>query len=136
VVACTAQQGARPSLQGGGGRGDGAGAVLVLHRASHVVDEAEIAKPCRRRGMAGARGGRLPRGCRRSDRGRSRARVLYLEVRESNDVAQRLYRSRGFVAVGRRHRYYRNPVEDACCSSDGCDGERAQVMAQRAGSAE
>ena len=38
---------------------------------------------------------------------------LYLEVRESNDAARRLYASRGFEEVGRRRKYYRRPVEDA-----------------------
>jgi ribosomal-protein-alanine N-acetyltransferase len=40
-------------------------------------------------------------------------RALYLEVRESNEAALRLYRSRGFEGVGRRRGYYRHPVEDA-----------------------
>lgn len=39
--------------------------------------------------------------------------TLHLEVRDSNAAAQALYRSRGFVASGRRRRYYRNPTEDA-----------------------
>jgi len=38
---------------------------------------------------------------------------VYLEVRDSNDRARRLYRSSGFEEVGRRRRYYRRPVEDA-----------------------
>jgi ribosomal-protein-alanine N-acetyltransferase len=42
-----------------------------------------------------------------------RARVLHLEVRESNAAARAIYASRGFVSVGRRRAYYRNPVEDA-----------------------
>jgi ribosomal-protein-alanine N-acetyltransferase len=37
----------------------------------------------------------------------------FLEVRESNHAAQRLYASRAFAPVGRRPRYYQNPVEDA-----------------------
>jgi [ribosomal protein S18]-alanine N-acetyltransferase len=37
----------------------------------------------------------------------------YLEVRESNVPAQRLYATFGFLEVGRRRRYYRRPVEDA-----------------------
>jgi ribosomal-protein-alanine N-acetyltransferase len=48
--------------------------------------------------------------------GSARARgvdVVYLEVRESNLEAQRLYARRGFVRVGRRRRYYRRPEEDA-----------------------
>jgi len=41
------------------------------------------------------------------------AREIVLEVRESNVAALALYGSRGFAAVSRRNRYYRNPVEDA-----------------------
>ena len=41
------------------------------------------------------------------------AASLYLEVRESNVAARALYGARGFVAVGRRPSYYRNPAEDA-----------------------
>ncbi len=42
-----------------------------------------------------------------------RARECFLEVRESNLVAQALYRQCGFEVVGRRRRYYSNPAEDA-----------------------
>jgi ribosomal-protein-alanine N-acetyltransferase len=38
---------------------------------------------------------------------------MYLEVRESNDAARRLYASRGFLEIGRRRGYYRRPAEDA-----------------------
>lgn len=38
---------------------------------------------------------------------------VYLEVRMSNEVAYRLYRSRGFRDVGVRKDYYRRPREDA-----------------------
>ncbi|CAN5293060.1 ribosomal protein S18-alanine N-acetyltransferase [soil metagenome] len=41
------------------------------------------------------------------------ARACFLEVRESNLAAQRLYRRRGFEVVGRRRAYYSRPVEDA-----------------------
>lgn len=41
------------------------------------------------------------------------ARVAYLEVRESNAAARRLYEALGFREVTRRARYYRRPVEDA-----------------------
>lgn len=39
--------------------------------------------------------------------------AVYLEVRESNEAARRMYERRGFVRVGRRRRYYRRPEEDA-----------------------
>ena len=38
---------------------------------------------------------------------------VFLEVRHSNLRARQLYESRGFSEVGRRKRYYRQPVEDA-----------------------
>lgn len=42
------------------------------------------------------------------------ARSLTLEVRASNDSAISLYDKMGFIQVGRRPGYYRNPKEDAC----------------------
>ena len=39
--------------------------------------------------------------------------AVWLEVRISNEPAQKLYESRGFEAIGRRRGYYRTPVEDA-----------------------
>lgn len=39
--------------------------------------------------------------------------VMFLEVRDSNEAARRLYAGRGFHEVGRRKAYYRNPEEDA-----------------------
>jgi ribosomal-protein-alanine acetyltransferase len=44
------------------------------------------------------------------DRGKTE---WFLEVRESNTTAIRLYESGGFRAVGRRENYYNNPVETA-----------------------
>ncbi len=41
------------------------------------------------------------------------SKSTFLEVRESNEAAIRLYRSRGFEEVSRRRGYYRSPVEDA-----------------------
>lgn len=38
---------------------------------------------------------------------------LTLEVRISNEPAKALYRSLGYELVGRRRRFYRDPVEDA-----------------------
>ncbi|SDB09863.1 ribosomal-protein-alanine N-acetyltransferase [Streptococcus henryi] len=38
---------------------------------------------------------------------------IFLEVRESNKPAQALYQKFGFELVGKRKRYYHEPVEDA-----------------------
>ena len=38
---------------------------------------------------------------------------LTLEVRTSNEAAQKLYESLGFTQIGLRKNYYRNPKEDA-----------------------
>jgi len=53
---------------------------------------------------------------------------VWLEVRESNNAARRLYAGYGFVEVGRRPHYYLAPVEDALVLSldlgEFPDGER------------
>ena len=41
------------------------------------------------------------------------ARSIFLEVRESNAAARRLYAKSGFVPAGRRKSYYADPPEDA-----------------------
>lgn len=41
------------------------------------------------------------------------AKLATLEVRDSNKVAQNIYRKCGFESVGRRRRYYRDNREDA-----------------------
>lgn len=41
------------------------------------------------------------------------AKAIFLEVRESNLPARRLYEKRGFVECGRRQNYYASPPEDA-----------------------
>ena len=44
---------------------------------------------------------------------RQGGRALFLEVRESNAAARALYEKCWFVEVGRRPRYYLEPLEDA-----------------------
>jgi ribosomal-protein-alanine N-acetyltransferase len=78
-----------------------------------VLDEGEIlnlgvARAARRQGVGRALVERLMEvfatvGVRR----------VFLEVRQSNLAAQRLYAGFGFASVGRRRHYYRSPVEDA-----------------------
>ena len=45
--------------------------------------------------------------------GRRRGTRLFLEVRESNRAAQKLYLRQGFREIGRRTGYYNDPPEDA-----------------------
>lgn len=42
-----------------------------------------------------------------------REAIFFLEVRESNDAAQTLYRRFGFTEIGHRDGYYQNPSETA-----------------------
>lgn len=78
-----------------------------------VADEGEVANLAvtprlRQRGLGGA----LLQSVL-SDAAARGTRALFLEVRESNQAARKLYASRHFEEVGRRRRYYRSPEEDA-----------------------
>ena len=81
--------------------------------AWYVLDEAELANlavaPGHRRGGMG----RSLLDAALHDAERRRVANMYLEVRDSNTAARRLYASRQFVEIGRRKGYYRTPVEDA-----------------------
>ncbi|MBE6924149.1 MAG: ribosomal-protein-alanine N-acetyltransferase [Ruminococcaceae bacterium] len=78
-----------------------------------VLDESDMMNVAvhpdfRRRGIAEALVMAL------SDRLKEKGSVkLTLEVRASNEPAKALYEKLGFVQVGRRRNYYRNPKEDA-----------------------
>jgi ribosomal-protein-alanine N-acetyltransferase len=48
-----------------------------------------------------------------SDARRLGARRAFLEVRESNEAAQDMYKKFGFEVTGRRPKYYRDNAEDA-----------------------
>ena len=52
-------------------------------------------------------------------------REVFLEVRESNEAARRLYEAHGFTAVGRRAGYYTRPREDALVLRRGVGGDDA-----------
>ncbi|HST58206.1 MAG TPA: ribosomal protein S18-alanine N-acetyltransferase [Longimicrobium sp.] len=89
------------------------GAVEGYAAAWTVIDQSELGNVAVSAGARGAGvGGALVDAVvdRIRDRG---ATECYLEVRESNEAAQSLYRQRGFVTVGRRPRYYSLPTEDA-----------------------
>lgn len=60
----------------------------------------EVDAAARRQGIARALIAALPEG------------RIFLEVRESNTAARELYASAGFLEIGRRKLYYRDPAED------------------------
>ena len=89
------------------------GAVIGYVIAHHALDEAEILNlgvvPTHQREGVGRA---LVQGmlARLRERG---VTTVFLEVRESNAVARRLYGALGFAHVARRRDYYRLPTEDA-----------------------
>jgi len=91
------------------GGGDVAGYVVAWFAA----DEGEIANIAVSPSAWGSGVGRALLGSALDAASSRGAAAVYLEVRDSNDRARRLYRSSGFEEVGRRRRYYRRPVEDA-----------------------
>lgn len=52
---------------------------------------------------------------------------FWLEVRESNTAALQMYRSLGYIQVGFRKRYYRNPEEGAVLMTRIADGTIAET---------
>ncbi len=56
--------------------------------------------------------------------------VVYLEVRESNDAAQRMYRRFGFTQVAVRRGYYERPREDARVMMKRLEGRRSAAEAR------
>lgn len=92
---------------------DSAGVVIGYAIAVAVIDEAEILNLAVRPSDRGAGlGGKLLDAAVAEAASRG-AEQIFLEVRESNELARRLYASRGFSPVSRRRGYYRDPVEDA-----------------------
>lgn len=78
-----------------------------------VLDEAEIANLAVRPSNWGQRvGGALLDAALQESAIRG-VRTVYLEMRDSNSRARRLYQARGFTEFGRRRNYYRRPQEDA-----------------------
>jgi ribosomal-protein-alanine N-acetyltransferase len=72
------------------------------------IENLVVAEPVRRRGLGTRLVGEFLDLAR--DRG---ADAVFLEVRESNLAARRLYEKWAFVESGRRKLYYREPAEDA-----------------------
>ncbi len=72
------------------------------------IENIAVAGPARRRGL----GTRLLEGFLNLARSQG-AQAVFLEARESNLAAQKLYEKWAFVEAGRRKLYYRDPEEDA-----------------------
>lgn len=92
-----------------------AGYVILLE----VCGEGEIVRVAidrayRKRGL----GDVLLKEVLRAEKMRNTER-LYLEVRESNEAAIRLYRKNGFTVDGKRKNFYTKPIEDALLMSRG-----------------
>jgi ribosomal-protein-alanine N-acetyltransferase len=72
------------------------------------IENLVIADPTRRRGLGTQLVGEfLDQACAQG------AKSVFLEVRESNLAARRLYEKCAFTEIGRRNRYYHEPEEDA-----------------------
>jgi len=101
-----------PSVYFGCARSD-AGEVLGYVVAWFVAGEGEIANLAVAPAGWGGGIGRALLDAALAEAAHCRVESVYLEVRDSNVRARRLYQSRGFEDVGRRKGYYRRPVEDA-----------------------
>jgi ribosomal-protein-alanine N-acetyltransferase len=89
------------------------GALLGYAVAWYVADESEIANiavapGARRRGVGALLLDRILRAAAEFG-----ALTVFLEVRESNEEARKLYEARQFEIAGKRAKYYRKPDEDA-----------------------
>jgi [ribosomal protein S18]-alanine N-acetyltransferase len=92
---------------------DANGQVLGYAVAWYVADESEIANlavapGARRRGVGALLLDRILRAAAEFG-----AQSVFLEVRESNEEARKLYEARQFEIAGKRTKYYRKPDEDA-----------------------
>jgi len=101
-----------PSVYFGCARSD-AGEVLGYVVAWFVADEGEIANLAVAPEGWGRGIGRALLDAALAEATQRGIESVYLEVRDSNARARRLYQSRGFEEVGRRSKYYRRPLEDA-----------------------
>jgi ribosomal-protein-alanine N-acetyltransferase len=96
-----------------GGARSGGGQVTGYVVAWFVADEGEIANLAVDPSGWGSGTGRALLDAALEEGERRGAAAVFLEVRDSNARARRLYQSRHFEEVGRRRDYYQRPVEDA-----------------------
>ena len=81
--------------------------LWVIRDEAHILNLA-VHPDARRQGVASSMLGSAIQAARTQG-----ARILYLEVRRSNDAAQKLYEGFGFKQMGVRPRYYEDNREDA-----------------------
>lgn len=93
--------------------GHGVSPILGYVVAWFVLDEGELANLAVDPRSRGRGVGRALLDAAVEEAERRGATALFLEVRESNAAALRLYSGESFERIGRRKAYYRQPVEDA-----------------------
>jgi len=92
-----------------------AGYIVARLSAGELhINNVAVREEYRRRGVATALLNRILESGKRLH-----AKAAFLEVRAGNAVAQGLYKSCGFQLIGRRRRYYSEPLEDALIMSLG-----------------
>ncbi len=83
-------------------------AVAHIVAAQAELESIGVAEPSRRLGVGGALCAKVIKWSREMCAG-----TIELEVRSRSEGAMSLYRSHGFVAVGKRPGYYQRPEDDA-----------------------
>lgn len=94
-----------------------AGEILGYCGFLYVLDEAEIPNVCVKASARKQGVGKQMMNVLIEEAAKLGMAVLYLEVRESNHGARRLYESLGFVENGIRKNFYEQPTENAVLMS-------------------
>ena len=89
------------------------GEILGYCGFTYVLDEAEIPNVCVSAKVRGCGIGKKMMLALFEEAKSLGVATLYLEVRQSNMPAQKLYRSVGFEEIGLRKNFYEQPKEDA-----------------------
>jgi len=93
------------------------GEILGYCGFLYVLDEAEIPNVCVKESARKQGVGKQMMSALLDEAKKLGLAVLYLEVRESNQAARKLYESLGFVENGIRKNFYEQPVEHAVLMS-------------------
>jgi len=94
-----------------------AGEILGYCGFLYVLDEAEIPNVCVKASARGQGIGKQMMTVLIDEAAKLGMAVLFLEVRESNSPARRLYEGLGFEQIGMRKNFYEQPVEHAVLMS-------------------